>query len=102
MFNEVVESEFVFVDYLFSEGRSLVGTNANLIKEWVLFNAKDVANFLNLNTTYKFPKTNPMPHLEMWLNMNKQQAAPQEQDVVAYKVGVVMDDVGDDVIDTDF
>jgi ribonucleoside-diphosphate reductase beta chain len=102
MFNEVVESEFAFVSYLFSEGRSLVGTNAEIIKEWVLFNAKDVASFLNLNTEYKFPKTNPMPHLEMWLNMNKQQAAPQEQDVVAYKVGVVMDDAGDDIINADF
>lgn len=102
MFKEVVEGEFAFVDYLFSEGRSLVGTNAAIIKEWVLFNAKDVAGFLNLETEYNFPKTNPMPHLEMWLNMNKQQAAPQEQDVVAYKVGLAMDDAGDDVIDADF
>ena len=102
MFNEVVESEMAFVDYLFSEGRSLVGTNAHIIKQWVLFSAKDVAHFLDLKTEYQFPKTNPMPHLEMWLNMNKQQAAPQEQDLVAYKVGVVIDDVGDEIIDADF
>ena len=99
MFNEVVEGEFAFIDYLFSEGRSLVGTNSNIVKQWVLFNAKDVANFLELETEYKFPKNNPMPHLEMWLNMNKQQAAPQEQDIVAYKVGVSIDDLGDEVID---
>ncbi|MBP9792343.1 MAG: ribonucleotide-diphosphate reductase subunit beta [Rickettsiales bacterium] len=102
MFNEVVEGEFAFVDYLFSEGRSLVGTNSDIVKQWVLFNAKDVAHFLNLQTEYKFPKTNPMPHLEMWLNMNKQQAAPQEQDVVAYKVGIVMDNIGNSKIDVDF
>lgn len=99
MFQEVVEGEFAFIDYLFSEGRSLIGTNAALVKQWVLFNAKDVAYFLGLETDYKFPKVNPMPHLEMWLNMNKQQAAPQEQDIVAYKVGVVVDDIGDEVID---
>jgi ribonucleoside-diphosphate reductase beta chain len=99
MFNEVVEGEFAFIDYLFSEGRSLVGTNSNIVKQWVLFNAKDVANFLELETEYKFPKNNPMPHLEMWLNMNKQQAAPQEQDIVAYKVGVSVDDLGDEVIE---
>ena len=102
MFNEVVEGELAFVDYLFSEGRSLVGTNPDIVKQWVLFNAKDVANFLNLETKYVFPKTNPMPHLEMWLNMNKQQAAPQEQDVVAYKVGIIVDDAGEDSIDADF
>lgn len=102
MFNEVVEGELTFVNYLFSEGRSLVGTNPDIIKQWVLFNAKDVASFLNLETDYDFPKTNPMPHLEMWLNMNKQQAAPQEQDIVAYKVGIIVDDAGDDAIDADF
>lgn len=99
MFNEVVESEFAFVDYLFSEGRSLIGTNADIVKQWVLFNAKDVAHFLGIATEFKYPKNNPMPHLEMWLNMNKQQAAPQEQDIVAYKVGVVVDDAGSSVID---
>lgn len=99
MFEEVVENEFTFVDYLFSEGRTLVGANADIIKQWVLFNAKDVAHFLKLESKYKFPKTNPMPHLEMWLNMNKQQAAPQEQDIVAYKVGIAIDDIGDSVLD---
>lgn len=99
MFNEVIEAEFAFIDYLFSEGRSLVGTNSNLVKQWVLFNAKDVANFLKLETDHKFPKNNPMPHLEMWLNMNKQQAAPQEQDIVAYKVGISLDNLGDEIID---
>jgi ribonucleoside-diphosphate reductase beta chain len=99
MFEEVVENEFTFIDYLFSEGRTLVGVNAEIVKQWVLFNAKDVAHFLKLDSKYKFPKTNPMPHLEMWLNMNKQQAAPQEQDVVAYKVGIVVDDAGDSILD---
>jgi len=102
MFEEVVDAEMVFVDYLFSEGRSLTGTNADIVKQWVLFNAKDVARFLGIESKYKFPKSNPMPHLESWLNMNKQQAAPQEQDLAAYKVGVVVNDDEDTSFDVDF
>lgn len=101
IFNEIVESELTWTEYLFN-GRQLVGTNADMIKQWVLFNAKDVAKFLDIETTYQFPKHNPMPGLEQWINMNKQQAAPQEQDLAAYKVKAVVNDDKDVNFDVDF
>lgn len=103
VFEEIVNSECTWVtDYLFADGRSLVGANASLIKNWVLYNAKDVADFLNIESTIKLPKHNPLPSMEKWLNMNKQQAAPQEQDVAAYKVGTVVYDDQNITFDTDF
>ena len=93
LFGEVIESEFKFVDYLFEDEKPLVGTNAEFLKKWVLFCGKDVVNFLGIDHTYgKLPKDNPMPHLEKWIDMNKLQAAPMEQDHGMYKVGVVIDD----------
>lgn len=94
LFNEVIDSEMNWTDHLF-EGRTLVGTNKELMKEWVLFNAKDVARFIGFtkdDISYTFPRNNPMPYLEDWFNMNNTQAAPQEQDVAAYKVKVVTRD----------
>ena len=102
IFEEIINSECEWVDYLFSEGRSLVGTNADIVKSWVLFNAKNVADFLDIDSDYKFPKYNPMPNLEKWLNMNKQQAAPQEQDLAAYKVGAVLHDDSNAKFEVDF
>lgn len=102
MFHEVVEAELTWLDYLFSDGKVLIGTNKDLVKKWVLFNAKDVAHFLKIETEYKFPKTNPMPHMENWLNMNKQQAAPQEQDIAQYKVGIMVNDDTNTTFDVDF
>lgn len=100
---EVVESEFRWIDYLFSDGVPMVGTNADYLKRWVLFNAKDVINTLNLSHPFgELPKTNPMPHLEKWININKTQAAPQEQDHGAYKVGIVVRTDDDAVYDVDF
>lgn len=100
--DEVVENELIWTDYLFSEGRELVGTNAQKIKSWVLFNARDVYEFLDIQSDHKFPRTNPMPHLEDWINIGKSQAAPQEQDNNQYKVGTIIRDDDNAEFDVDF
>lgn len=81
---------------LFKNGeRSLVGTSEKFVSQWVLFNAKDVASLFKLKTKHTYPKSNPMPHLEKWINMNKNQAANQEQDNPAYKLNVIdRNDIG--------
>lgn len=103
MFREVVNAELTWTDYLFSEGRELVGTNASLVKQWVLFNAKDVATFLDLHDhEFKFPKNNPQPHMEDWLNIGKTQSAPQEQDNNQYKVNTISRDDSSVQFEVDF
>lgn len=97
---EVINSEFDFIDGIHDDGVNLVGTTPELLKEWVLFNAKDVYRFLGIETNeFVFPKKNPMPLLEDWININSTQAAPQEQDIAAYKVGVVINDSEDEIFD---
>lgn len=87
---EVVESELTWIEYLFSEGRELVGMNAERLAAWTLYCAKDVYQTLGLETDrWQFPKTNPLKFMEKWLNISKTQASPQEQDIAAYKVGVM-------------
>lgn len=102
IFEAVVKSECEWVDYLFSDGRGLIGTNPDILKSWILYNAKPVADFLDIDTSYKMPRINPMPAMEKWLNMNKNQAAPQEQTVAAYKVGIIARDDADVEFDVDF
>lgn len=98
----VIQTEFDWTDYAFSEGRELVGTNAKKVKSWVLFNARDVYEFLDLESDHKFPKQNPMPHIEDWINIANTQAAPQEQDNNQYKVGVIVRDDTSAKFDVDF
>lgn len=95
----VVDGELEWTATQFHK-RSLIGTNEKLVSQWVLFSAKDVAKFIGMQTKYTFPKQNPMPHLEDYLDMNKTQAAPQEQDLAQYKVNVVEQD--DANVDFDF
>lgn len=87
--NEVVQAELDWVDYLFSEGRQLVGMTAGLLKKWVLYNAKEVYEFFGFASPYDLPSTNPLPFMNTWLNISKTQPAPQEEDVAAYKVNII-------------
>lgn len=83
---DVVDQEQYWTrNYIFeNDTKYLVGTNADIVCNFVLFNAKDVANTYKLKTKFNFPKNNPMPHLESWMNLSKVQQAPQEQDLVSY------------------
>ena len=97
--HEVIETEHHFIDVIHEDGYDLPGTNKNILKDWVLFNAKDPGKFFNVETDIAYPRQNPMPILEKWINMNLTQAAPQEQDIAQYKVGIVHDDSQDIIFD---
>lgn len=100
--DDVVKTELNWTDYLFSEGRELVGTNANTVKQFVLYNAREVYKFLGVDSDHKFPTKNPMPHVEDWIDISKTQAAPQEQDQAAYKLNTIVRDDSNLTFDADF
>ena len=96
--DEVTDNELNWTDKLF-EGRSILGTNAKQIKQFVLFAVRDVANFIGIESNHKLPKENPMPFLVKWMDMAAMQAAPQEQDHGQYKFNTVAKDHTDEVFD---
>ena len=100
--HEVVDTELNWTSHIFSEGRELLGANENLVKQWVLFNAKDVFKFLNIETDLKFPTKNPMPNLENWLNISAVQSAPQEEVNNQYKVNTIIRDDANESFEVDF
>ena len=95
-YKEVIQSEFEWIDYLFSGGKSLTGTNPEKLKQWVLFNAQHIDNFAgfsyNGTKLYDYPVKNPMPHLDDWFNLSSFQPAPQEQAINQYKAVSVRND----------
>lgn len=104
LIQEVVDLELAWIEYLFSEGRELAGMNTERLSAWTLYCAKDVWNTLKLPypEKYNVPANNPLKFMEKWLNISKTQASPQEQDIAAYKVGVMRRNDEDEVFDTDF
>lgn len=97
----VIESELKWVGYLLSEDRELVGMTPELLKGWVLYNSKDVLDYFDIKHSYDIPTKNPIPFIEDWIDINRIQASPQEEKNGQYMLGMVMDDLVDDVIEMD-
>lgn len=102
MVDEVVQGELDWVTYLFSDGDELVGVSEELLKQWSLFNAKDVYKFLKLESPYELPKQNPLKFMEKWLDISKTQPSPQEEDNGQYKLNSVRRDDDNTTFDVDF
>lgn len=119
LFVEVIRSEIEWIDYLFSEGRSLAGVNETKLFEWVLFNAHAVKAFLGITDDeladyareYKeftgedlvFPHTNPLPYMEEYLDISAAQSSPQEEKSKSdYQVNLMDSKGEDESFDVDF
>lgn len=96
MTDEVVKREFQWNEYMFSEGRSMVGLNADLLNDWVLFCTQDMCNKINLPYNYKPIPKNPISWSDNWLEFDKVQNANQEADNIAYRTNSVSSDVPED------
>lgn len=94
LITDVVNGELKWSEYLFSEGRELTGMNVELLKKWVLYNARDVYMFfgIDLPADYDFPTKNPLKFIEEFLDISKTQPAPQEQANGQYKVNIMRRD----------
>lgn len=90
--DEVVQSELEWVEYLFSEGDELVGVSEELLKQWCLFNAKDLYRLFKMESKHQLPKSNPLKFMEKWLDISKTQPSPQEEDNGQYKLNSVKKD----------
>lgn len=96
MIDSVVEAEYKWAEYLFSEGRKVVGLNEHLLKEWVDYNAQDV--YKTLGVDHKKVKTNPLKFMDNWFDLNKNQNAQQEADSANYLLNIIVNDIREDDI----
>jgi len=100
--DQILDVEIAWNEYLFSEGRELVGMNAELTNRWNAFCARDYFQFFKIQSKHTLPKTNPLKFMENWLDISKTQASPQEQDNAQYKVGIMRRDDAGTEFDVDF
>lgn len=97
--DEIVAQEMNWADYIFSEGRSIVGLNAGLLKEWVLWNAQPIYDYFGLVLPDIRVDVNPLPWMDKYMDPDKQQNANQEMDNTAYRLNVTQNDLGDDELE---
>lgn len=90
--NLAVEQEDAFSDYLFSDGRQLVGLNAVLIKEYVRYLAHPIYSILEVEAPFAKVVDNPLPYMNKYVDSSEIQSAAQEIQLTAYRVGAIVDD----------
>lgn len=100
LFDEVLESEKEWADYLFSEGRNIVGLNQGNVYEYAKFLSSSIYKVLDLDIKYDCPENNNLPWLKDYLDLDAIQVTNQESQSNNYKVNVMQDD--DDGDDLDF
>ena len=89
-----VQAEYVWADYLFSEGRQVIGLNAILTKEYIDY--LSTTAYANVGLVYGNQSTeHPINWVESYLNPEMVQVAPQERDNTNYTVGSVVNDMGE-------
>lgn len=88
----VVNQEMQYAEYLFSEGRNVIGLNAALLKEYTLYMAYPIYKFLGLKFDYQVIEENPLPYMAKYIDPSQMQSANQEIQNTAYNIGVIEND----------
>lgn len=102
LLDEVVHTEEKWLEYLFSEGRELVGSNLRLKTRWMHFMALDPYSFFGIEPPFEPVLTNPLKLMDNWLDISKIQASAQEEDLGAYRVNIMRRTDEDEEFEVDF
>ena len=94
MFTDVINQEKAWADYLFKDG-SMVGLNANVLKEYVDYIADSRMNSIGIKSGIK-TKGNPLPWTVDWITSKNVQVTPQQTQITSYVIGGVEQDVDED------
>jgi ribonucleoside-diphosphate reductase beta chain len=95
---EVRHSEYQWNDHLHSNGRKVAGFSHIQCVDWIDYNAQDVYEVFGFEPPRKIAK-NPLKYMENWLDLNKTQNANQEGDQANYRLNIIVDDLGDKIIE---
>mgnify|MGYP003151906417 CR=1 FL=1 len=96
MFDNAVNEEKAWADYLFKDG-SMIGLNDTLLKQYVEWIANRRMKAIGLKPQYDIAaKNNPLPWTQHWISSKGLQVAPQETEVESYVVGGIKQDVKKD------
>lgn len=100
IFKEVVEQEKEWSVYLFSQG-DMLGLNSHLMGQYLEHLANKRLKAIGLEQVFA-NKTNPFNWMNKWLASDEDQVAPQETEILDYKVSALNTQVDESALDVDF
>lgn len=97
----ILETEINWAHYIFPEGEDIPGLNADLLVEYLYYNARLAFMAINIPWPEDLPviMEDPIGWMKGWLNTKNQQVAPQEAQITNYRVGATSQANPDDLSD---
>lgn len=103
MINDTYQQELVWNEFLFSEGRSVVGLNREKLDQWTAYNVQNVCDTLAVDTPFERILKDPLPWFTTdWVDLNSHQNANMETANTNYTLNTVVDDGSEMDIEDDF
>jgi ribonucleoside-diphosphate reductase beta chain len=99
MYEDVIREEKDWADYLFKKG-PVIGLNADILKEFVDYTAKEALKDIGIKYRTTAPKTTPIPWFNKHSDTHKKQTALQENESVNYVIGVMSESLNYDELPT--
>lgn len=95
----ILETEINWAHYIFPEGEDIPGLNADLLVEYLYYNARLAFMAINIPWPEDLPviMEDPIGWMKGWLNTKNQQVAPQEAQITNYRVGATSQANPDDL-----
>lgn len=94
--NKTVQLEFEWSDWLFSEGRRMLGLNSGLLKRYIAYLATPIFKHLELNAEFDFVEEDVLPWMKDYSELDVIQVAPQELQTNNYLGNTIVKDYSED------
>lgn len=96
--DSVYTQELSWSEYIFEDGRSILGLTTPLLKDWVTYKAEAIYDKLSLVKPFKSVKDNPLKWMDKWEDIDSNQQSAQEVSLNNYRLNSVIDDIKDELI----
>jgi ribonucleoside-diphosphate reductase beta chain len=97
MYQEVIQEEKAWADYLFSKG-PVIGLNAAILKDFVDYTAMQALREIGIKYQEPAPRVTPIPWFNKHVDTHKKQTALQENESTNYVIGVMSDQLDYDAL----
>lgn len=102
LLKDIIRTEVNWIKHLTSEGRELPGVDEASLIKWLMYCAKDPIVFFGMADKFEdLPSNNPLKFMNEWLNIDKIQVSPQEENPGGYLLGAISKTLGDTVLESE-
>lgn len=102
MIDDTLSQELVWNEFLFSEGRSVVGLNQTKLDQWTRYNTQNVYDTFGFELPFERIVKDPLPWFASdWVDLNSHQNANMESPNTNYALNSVIDDGAELELDDD-